>query len=175
MRPEHQRVRRRPPLILQASSAECGLACLAMILGYFGHSASVRELRETLGPGRDGISAGALVRAARRYGLIASGYAAEAIDSLMLPAIVHWENNHFVVVEKITGKCSWIIDPAVGRRRLGIEEFRAGIGRIAITFTPGESFVRTGATLEPFWLSYLRSLLRMPGTARLLGQSSRSP
>jgi len=141
-----------------------------MILGYFGYSTSVRELRETFAPGRDGISAGALVRAARSYGLVASGYAADAIGSLTMPAIVHWEDNHFVVVEEITDKFVRIIDPAVGRRRLSIEEFQAGVGKVALTFVPGESFRPTKAELEPFWSSYLRSLLSLPGTPRLLGQ-----
>lgn len=141
-----------------------------MILSYFGRSTTVRELRSTVSPGRDGISAGTLSRAARSHGLVASGYSAEAIDSLTMPAIAHWRGNHFVVVERMTGSSVWIIDPATGRRRLRAEEFRAELGRVALTFTPGESFTPAASQQEPFWLSYFRSLLRMPGTVRLLAQ-----
>lgn len=141
-----------------------------MILGYYGCATSVRELRESFAPGRDGISAGALVRAARSHGLTATGYPAEAVGSLTMPAIVHWENNHFVVVESITGTNVRIVDPAVGRRKLSMEEFRAGLGKVALTFEPEESFTPSKAVLEPFWSSYLRSLLSMPGTGRLLGK-----
>jgi ATP-binding cassette subfamily B protein len=162
--------RRRVPLVLQASNAECGLACLAMILGRFGHETSVRELRETFAPGRDGTSAGAIVRAARGLGLDAAGYPADAVDGLALPAVVHWENNHFVVVERITDRSVRIVDPAVGRRTLTPAEFRAGLGKVAMTFRPGESFARTKAAVEPFWSSYLKSLLSLPGTMRLLAQ-----
>jgi ABC-type bacteriocin/lantibiotic exporter with double-glycine peptidase domain len=141
-----------------------------MVLGHFGYETSVRELRETFTPGRDGTSAGAIVRAARSHGLVAAGYGADTIDALPLPAIVHWDNNHFVVVEKITKRSVRIVDPAVGRRSLTPEEFRAGLGKVAMTFATGDSFASTKAAVEPFWSSYLKSLLSLPGTMRLLGQ-----
>src|ERR1044072_8081627 len=94
----------RVPLVLQSSSAECGLACLSMVLGHHRYPISVRELRDLAAPGRDGVSATGLLRAARASGMKASGHRAtpETIRSLTLLVILHWGDNHFVVVERIT-------------------------------------------------------------------------
>jgi ABC-type bacteriocin/lantibiotic exporter with double-glycine peptidase domain len=159
------------PLVLQASNAECGMACLAMVLGYYGYRASVRELRDVCEPGRDGISAGALVRAARRLGMEAAGYrfTPQALQTLTYPAIAHWEGNHFVVVEKVTSRHIDIVDPAMGRRRLTRAEFEAQVGRVLIGLKPGPDFHASKGG-EPFWRRYTRSLLRLPGVRRLLVQ-----
>ena len=162
----------RLPLVLQASTAECGMASLAMVLGYHGHSTTVRELRESCPPGRDGVSAGALVRTAQSLGLQATGYKAtpEAIADLPLPLIAHWGDNHFVVVEHVTVRHVDIVDPGQGRRRLSPAAFRDGLGKVVLAMSPGDGFVRTTDAREPFWRSYARSLLRLPGTTRLLAQ-----
>lgn len=148
------------------------MASLAMVLGYHGHSTTVRELREVCPPGRDGVSAGALVRAARSLGLQTAGYRAtpEAIAGLPLPLIAHWDDNHFVVVEHVTARHVDIVDPGQGRRRLSLTAFRDGLGKVAVTMTPGAGFTTTANTREPFWRSYARSLLRLPGVTRLLLQ-----
>jgi len=88
--------RRRVPVLFQSSNAECGSACLAMVLGYHGYRTSVREVREWCPPGRDGISAGALVRTARGAGLATTAYRASAavLRNAELPAIAHWQDNH---------------------------------------------------------------------------------
>jgi ATP-binding cassette subfamily B protein len=160
----------RLPLVLQVSNAECGLACLAMVLGYAGHRTSVHQLREQCEPGRDGISAGALVRTARGMGVQAAGYPATpaALASLPLPVIAHWKGNHFVVVERVSARRVDIVDPAVGRRRLRPAEFQAGLGRALITVSVGAGFAPTVTEREPFWRSYARSLLGLPGTLPLL-------
>jgi ABC-type bacteriocin/lantibiotic exporter with double-glycine peptidase domain len=147
------------------------MACLAMVLGYFGHRTSVRELREICEPGRDGISAGALVRAARRLGLHGTGYRAtpQALAALAFPAIAHWEGNHFVVIEKVTSRHIDIVDPAMGRRRLSPEEFQAQVGKVLVGLDVSPDFVATKGG-EPFWRRYTRSLLRLPGVRPLLIQ-----
>lgn len=162
----------RLPLVLQVSNAECGLACLAMVLGHAGYRTSVHQLRELCGPGRDGVSAGALVRTARRVGMKAAGYPATpaAVESLPLPAIAHWKTHHFVVVERVTKRRVHIVDPAVGRQRLRPAEFHANVGKALITVSPGDGVTATATEREPFWRSYARSLLRLPGTPPLLLQ-----
>lgn len=163
---------RRVPVVLQASNAECGLACLAMVLGRVGYRTSVRELREVCAPGRDGISAGALVRTARTLGLQASGVVAtpQALAELALPAIAHWSDNHFVVVERVRARHVDIVDPALGRRRVSAQELRSELGRVLLPMSPGPEFTVPAASHEPFWRSYARSLLRLPGVIRLLVQ-----
>jgi ATP-binding cassette subfamily B protein len=163
---------RRVPLVLQSSNAECGLACLSMVLGYHHSPMPVRELRDLCAPGRDGVSASGLLRAGRATGLRMSGYAAtpEAVAALPLPVIAHWEGNHYLVVERISPRRVDVVDPRRGRRRMALAEFRAGLGRAVLTARPGDGFAPRPAAAEPFWWSYLRSLWRIPGTARLLWQ-----
>ncbi|UUV35859.1 peptidase domain-containing ABC transporter [Amycolatopsis roodepoortensis] len=162
----------RVPLVLQSSNAECGLACLSMILGYHRRPTPVRELRELSAPGRDGVSAGGLLRAGRACGLRMTGYAAtpEAFGSVELPAIAHWEGNHFVVVERLSPRRADIVDPRRGRRRLTPEEFSAGLGRAVLSAGPGEEFAPRAASGEHFWRIYARSLWQLPGTVALLLQ-----
>ncbi|WP_158633164.1 peptidase domain-containing ABC transporter [Amycolatopsis sp. WAC 01376] len=166
------RPRGRVPLVLQSSNAECGLACLSMILGYHRRPTPVRELRELCAPGRDGVSAGGLLRAGRACGLTMTGYAAtpEAFTAVALPAIAHWEGNHFVVVERLSPRRVDIMDPRRGRRRLTPEEFRTGLGRAVLGAGPGDEFEPRPASGEPFWRTYARSLWRLPGTMALLLQ-----
>ena len=68
------------PPIRQMEDADCGAACLAMVLGYFGKRADLRELRDATGAGRDGVTALSIVNAARAYGLRARGVKADTGD-----------------------------------------------------------------------------------------------
>jgi len=84
------------------SGVECGAACLAMILLYYGRKTSVSEIREHCSVGRDGLSALSIVKAAREYGLRVRAVSLQENDFrfITLPAIVHWEFNHFLIVER---------------------------------------------------------------------------
>ena len=84
------------PPIRQMEDADCGAACLAMVLGYFGKHADLRELRDATGAGRDGVTALSIVNAARAYGLRARGVQADTGDLRHLPrgSILHWEFSH---------------------------------------------------------------------------------
>jgi ATP-binding cassette, subfamily B, bacterial len=163
---------RRVPLLFQSSNAECGSACLAMVLGYHGYRTSVREVREWCPPGRDGISAGALVRTARGVGLLATAYRAgtEVLRSVALPAIAHWQDNHFVVVTGITDRHVAVVDPQIGRQRLSWAEVDASLGRVVVSLSPGPDFRARKVRETPFWRIYLSGLLRLPGTRGLLLQ-----
>jgi ABC-type bacteriocin/lantibiotic exporter with double-glycine peptidase domain len=102
-----QRLRkRRVPVINQMGAVECGAACLAMILSYYGRKTSVSEVRDYCGVGRDGLSALNIVKAARSYGLRVRAVSLKENDFryVTLPAIVHWEFNHFLIVERWTPK-----------------------------------------------------------------------
>jgi ABC-type bacteriocin/lantibiotic exporter with double-glycine peptidase domain len=134
---------RRIPIILQLTRTECGLACLAMILNHHGRKVELSELREHFGSGRDGASALAISQAARAYGLRAKAYSLKPADlkQLTFPAIVHWNFDHFVVVECWSPHHVQIIDPAAGRLRLTAAEFDAG-------FTGGRFDLRPGAAIR---------------------------
>ncbi|MCH9688079.1 MAG: peptidase domain-containing ABC transporter, partial [Deltaproteobacteria bacterium] len=158
-------LRRHVPVVLQQEPTECAAASLAMVLRFFGRMVSLTECRAACGSGRDGASAGAIVRAAREQGLVARGFKASVDDlaSIPLPAIVHWQGDHFVVVEHVGGRHIDIADPAQGRRRLPIDVFAASFTGVVLTFHPGETFERRDATAMFTWRTYLRGLWQTPG------------
>jgi ATP-binding cassette subfamily B protein len=141
--------RRRVPALLQMTAVECGLTCLAMLLSYHGRKTSVAELRVRFGGGRDGFSALGIVRAARTFGMRVRALSLQKADfsHVMLPAIVHWEFNHFLVVEHWSPKQVRVVDPAAGRRKLSSEEFDRGFTGIVITMEPGVNFDRRSVPL----------------------------
>jgi ABC-type bacteriocin/lantibiotic exporter with double-glycine peptidase domain len=163
---------RRVPVILQMNAVECGAACLAMILNYHGRQTDVGECRDRCRMGPGGLTALNIVQAAREIGLHvnALSLSPNALDEITLPAIVHWDFNHFLVLERwLPGKVQ-VVDPGVGRRELTAEEFDAGFTGVILTFEPGEQFVRTQASARPLPDSCLKRLLAAPGIFRVLGQ-----
>src|SRR5689334_8532117 len=134
--------RRRVPELIQTSVVECGTACLAMILGYYGRKTSIAEIRERYGVGRDGLSALSIIQAARSYGLRVRAISLRVNDFRLvrLPAIIHWQFNHFLVVERWTPSFVDVVDPASGRKRLTAQEFDAGFTGIVILLEPGARF-----------------------------------
>ncbi|MFI6481257.1 peptidase domain-containing ABC transporter [Nonomuraea sp. NPDC050663] len=147
-------MRGRVPVRLQSGLAECGAACLAMVLSHHGHHATVREVGERAGVGRDGLTALALLRAARLYGLQAKAFSVEPdkVPSMPLPAVAHWEFKHFVVVEAWTKAGVRIVDPAKGRRIVSHEEFDEAFTGVLLVFAPDDDFQRV-ARPKRSWLS----------------------
>jgi len=174
-----QRLRkRRVPVINQMGAVECGAACLAMILSYYGRKTSVSEVRDYCGVGRDGLSALNIVKAARSYGLRVRAVSLKENDFryVTLPAIVHWEFNHFLIVERWTPKYVDLVDPAMGHRRVTAEEFDNSFTGVVIMLEPGVQFNRTSAeqhiSLRTYALNYVKlapmSLVQIIGASLLL-------
>jgi ABC-type bacteriocin/lantibiotic exporter with double-glycine peptidase domain len=155
----------RVPVRLQLNEVECGAACLAMVLSYHGRATEVSECREPCGVGRDGVTALAITQAARSFGLRVRAYRLEPDDlrRLPLPAIVHWEFKHFVVVERIGSSTVEIVDPASGRQRLSSEEFDQSFTGITLTFEAGQHFDRQAVKHASPWRTLLAVLLQSPG------------
>ena len=132
----------RTPLVFQMEASECGAACLAAVLRHFGHWASLEDVREACDVGRDGCSAADIVRAARQYGLEATGWRQDLHDlpRLSLPAILFWEFRHFVVLEGIGKRGYFLNDPSRGRRVVDRDGFDRGFTGVALELKPGESF-----------------------------------
>ncbi|MFI6503975.1 peptidase domain-containing ABC transporter [Nonomuraea typhae] len=160
------------PLVLQMSNADCGAACLAMVLRHFGDRVSLHEVREACAAGRDGVSAAAIVRAGGAFGLRIKGFHAtpEAAEALPAPLIAHWGGDHFVVVEEVGRQRVRVADPARGRLRLSRAEFADGLGSLLLTAEPAEGFRPRRRARVPFWRTYGVALLRLPGARRILAQ-----
>ena len=133
------------PTVYQMEAAECGAASLAMVFSFFGRHFSMEQLRAETGVSRDGCNAGNLFRTAKKYGLECHGYKkpVEALSKLNPPCILHWEFNHFVVLEGFRGRYAYINDPAYGRRRLTKEELKQGYSGAVLTFKKTSSFCKT--------------------------------
>ena len=154
-------MRRAIPCIRQMEDADCGAACLAMVLDSFDKRVDLSELRDMTGANRDGVTALSIVNAARAYRLRARGVKADIDDLRHLPrgSILHWEFSHFVVFERTTRHGARIIDPAHGRRIVSINDLRRAYTGVAIIFEPADDFERTGSGSKGTW-RYLRPMLR---------------
>ncbi|TMC22163.1 MAG: peptidase domain-containing ABC transporter [Chloroflexi bacterium] len=166
------------PVIHQMSAVECGAACLAMMLSYYGRKTSVSEVRERCNVGRDGLSALDIVKAARNYNLRVRAITVreDNLKRVTLPAIIHWEFNHFIIVERYTAKWVHVVDPALGRRRLSHEEFFNGFTGIVVMLEPSIHFNRSSikrkVTLGSYILNYITitplSLVQIIGASLVL-------
>lgn len=107
-------------LVRQGSQAECGLACLTMLMNYFGSELELSDVRRMTLLSDRGVTLAQLTKAAGVLGLQTRALRIELSDlkNIKLPAIVHIDGNHFVVVEKISHKAVHVLDPAVGVRRI---------------------------------------------------------
>jgi NHLM bacteriocin system ABC transporter peptidase/ATP-binding protein len=152
--------RHKTPNLLQMEAVECGAACLGMILGYYGRFVPLEQLRYDCDITRDGSKASNVTKAARSYGLTARGVRKETADleALRLPAIIHWNFNHFVVLENIDRAKNrvYLNDPAEGHRVITYEELDKAFTGIALTFEPSPEFVKGGKPANVFNTFYNR-------------------
>jgi NHLM bacteriocin system ABC transporter peptidase/ATP-binding protein len=155
---------RRTPTILQMEAVECGAAALAMVLAHHGAWIPLEQLRIACGISRDGSKASNIVRAARTFGMDAKGFRREpaSLRELRMPCIIHWNFNHFVVLEGIDGGDVYINDPAIGRRRIDMVELDLAFTGVALTIEPTPAFKSSGSKPQGLTL-----LVRQLGSSKL--------
>lgn len=132
----------RLPVILQTEAAECGLACLAMIASYFGHRIDIDTLRRRHPVSLKGVTLRSLIEIARHLQLGCRPLRVELdhLAKLRLPAVLHWDMNHFVVLKSAGRREVVVHDPASGERRFSYAELSKHLTGIAVEAWPLENF-----------------------------------
>ena len=154
------------PVVMQMEALECGAACLAMVLAYYGKWMPLEQVRVDCGVSRDGSKAGNVMKAARSYGLEAKGYrmGLEAVKGISaFPCIIHWNLNHFVVLCGFRGNHACINDPARGSVKVTMDEFDKAFTGIVMVFAPTENFEPDGKRTST--LAFARKRLSGAGAA----------
>ena len=154
------------PVVMQMEALECGAASLAMIAAYYGKWIPLEQVRLDCGVSRDGSNARNVLQAARSYGFIAKGYRYEPEDlrkNGKFPCIIHWNFNHFVVLDGFRGKKAVINDPAKGTYTVPMKTFDESFTGICLLFEPSEAFVPSGKPQS--MLSYAKKRLAGAGVA----------
>jgi NHPM bacteriocin system ABC transporter, peptidase/ATP-binding protein len=142
------------PVIMQMEALECGAACLAMVLAYYQKWVPLEQVRLDCGVSRDGSNMKNMYLAGKHYGFEVHGYRMEVENlkkDVTFPCIIHWDFNHFVVLNGFKGNKAIINDPARGIVSIPMEQLDELFTGMVLTFTPGESFIPSGkrkSTLE---------------------------
>ena len=154
------------PVVMQMEALECGAAALTMVLSYYDKWIPLEQVRSDCGVSRDGSNAGNILKAARSYGMNAKGYRMEPEalrEQGTFPCIIHWEFNHFVVLDGFKGDKVYLNDPARGNYVTTMKEFDEAFTGVCIILEPGEGFEPSG---EPkSMLSFARKRLVGCGVA----------
>ena len=154
------------PVIMQMEALECGAASLAMVLAYYGKWIPLEQVRLDCGVSRDGSNMKNVFLAAKNYGLEVHGYKLEVEDlkkDATFPCIIHWNFNHFVVLNGFKGNKAVLNDPARGTVAVSMEEFDEAFTGICMTFQPAEGFAAGGKRKSVF--EFARKRLKGAGAA----------
>ena len=156
------------PVVMQMEALECGAASLTMILAYYGKWIPLEQVRADCGVSRDGSNAKNILKAARSYGLAAKGYRYEPEglrENGKFPCIIHWNFNHFVVLDGFKGSKAYLNDPAKGSYSVPMEIFDKSFTGICLMFEPAESF-EPGGTPKSI-LTFAKKRLKEAKTAMM--------
>ena len=138
-----RRGRAKVPVVMQMETLECGAASLAMVMAYYGKWVPLEQVRLDCGVSRDGSNAKNVLVAARSYGFEAQGFRCEVgalKKDMSYPCIIHWNFNHFVVLDGFKGDWAYLNDPARGEVKVSMEEFDRSFTGICLQITPGPDF-----------------------------------
>ncbi|MBQ5940860.1 peptidase domain-containing ABC transporter [Massilia sp. AB1] len=151
-----EKVIKRFAWVEQAEEMDCGAACLAMLCRHYGINMTLGKLRELANVTAQGATLDSLARAGEALGFGTRGVQCtyDALLGFELPFIVHWEGYHYVVVYGVSREQVWVADPAVGFRKMSVEEFERGWSGTCLVFTPGQQMVHMEAARSP-WLRFV--------------------
>ena len=163
-------IRRRPPVILQTEMTECGLACLAMVARYHGHDVDLNSLRAKYLLSMRGTSLKQIIKIASELSLSPRALRVDLdqLDKLATPAILHWDLNHYVVLERVHGDKVTLIDPGIGRRVMRLSQVSDHFTGVALELTPAVDFEPVTERIRPRLTDLWSSLI---GAKRAIGQT----
>jgi NHLM bacteriocin system ABC transporter peptidase/ATP-binding protein len=144
---------------MQMEALECGAACLAMIAAYYEKWIPLEQVRIDCGISRDGSNAKNILVAARSYGFNAKGYRYDLEDLKKkgkFPCVIHWNFNHFVVLNGFQNNKAVLNDPAKGTCRVSMEVFDESYTGICLMFEPSENFVPEGKPKSVLKFAFFR-------------------
>ena len=156
----------RVPVVMQMEALECGAACLAMVMAWYQKWVPLEVVRVDCGVSRDGSNAKNIMLAAKHYGFEVHGYRMELSalrEKATFPCIIHWEFDHFVVLDGFRGGKAVLNDPARGIVSVSMEQFDQAFTGVVITFSPAEGFAPSGKRKST--LAFARKRLRGAGAA----------
>lgn len=147
------------PYIEQMQQTECGLCCIAMILRYYRSNETLSKLRSELEVGRDGLRISQLQQYLETRGFHAKIYKceAESMINMPLPAVIFWDEKHFVIVEKLDQKQVKIVNPEYGKVTITLDEFKEHYSGIVMTAVPTDAFHPNREKRNP-WGQVLKEL-----------------
>src|SRR3954471_7570082 len=149
--------RGRLPLVRQTEAAECGLACLAMVASFHGHRVDLNTLRRRYPVSLNGVTLRALIQVASQLHLLGRPlrFELDHLRQLRLPAILHWDMSHFVVLKSVGRRGITIHDPGSGEKSLSLTEASKHLTGVALELSPTEGFVpqddRARLPFSVFW------------------------
>ena len=159
-------LRKKTPVILQSEAAECGIACLAMISGFYGLNIDLFNFRQRYGSPSQGVTLLSLSKTGERAGLKSRALSLDIdeIKQLKLPCIIHWGMNQYVVLTKVR-KSSFIIhDPALGKRVIGMQEMSNYFTGVALEIWPDQNFQQEQAKSRLRLLDLMRNIVGLKST-----------
>ena len=152
------------PFVMQLEALECGAASLCMCLAYFGKHIPLEQIRKDCGVSRDGSNLKSIYLVAQNYGLKPAAFRYQTqslLHKATFPCIIHWDFNHFIVLNGWRGKHVWINDPGRGLVKMTIDEFDQHFTGICLTLTPSEDFRAEGS--PPSMWSFTKERLKGTG------------
>jgi ATP-binding cassette subfamily B protein RaxB len=133
--------------ILQTEAAECGLACLAMVAYYHGYKIDLNTIRQKFPISLKGLNLQNLINIADKLQLTSRAIRLDIneLKQLHLPAILHWNLNHYVVVTSVSKASVTILDPAIGKKNIGLKKFKKHFTGVALELQPTKNFKKEDA------------------------------
>lgn len=159
-------LRRKIPVVLQSEAAECGIACLAMISGFYGLNIDLFNFRQRYGNSAQGVTLLSVSKTAERAGLKSRALSLDIdeINQLKLPCIIHWGMNHYVVLTKVR-KSSFIVhDPALGKRIIGLQEMSNYFTGVALELWPDQNFQQDKIKTRLRLMDLMRNIVGLKNT-----------